>query len=109
MSRLNPLAILLAAAVLEAGGDALIRNGLQTSATATRLTSFALGALVLFSYGYLVNKPAWPFGRLLGVYVVFFFVVAQVISWLAFNQRPTAPIAIGGALIAAGGVVMSLF
>ena len=109
MSRLNPLAILLAAAVLEAGGDALIRNGLQTSATATRLTSFALGALVLFSYGYLVNKPAWTFGRLLGVYVVFFFVVAQVISWLAFNQRPTALIAIGGALIAAGGVVMSLF
>src|SRR5215471_14204659 len=109
MSRLNPLAILLAAAVLEAAGDALVRNGLQTSAATTRLTSFALGALLLFSYGYLVNKPAWTFGRLLGVYVVFFFVVAQAISWLAFNQRPTTPITIGGALLVAGGVVMSVF
>jgi len=109
MSRLAPLAILLAAAVLEAGGDALVRNGLQTPALTTRLTFFALGALVLFSYGYVVNKSAWDFGRLLGVYVVFFFLVAQAISWLVFNQRPTTPIAIGGALIVAGGVVMSLF
>jgi len=108
MSRLTPLAILLVAAVLEAGGDALIRNGLQTSATTTRLTSFALGALVLFSYGYVVNKPAWDFGRLLGVYIVFFFLVAQGIAWLVFNQRPTTPIVIGGAFIVVGGVVISM-
>jgi len=108
MSRLTPLAILLVAAVLEAGGDALIRNGLQTSATPTRLTSFALGALVLFSYGYVVNKPAWDFGRLLGVYIVFFFLVAQGIAWLVFNQRPTTPIVIGGAFIVVGGVVISM-
>jgi small multidrug resistance family-3 protein len=109
MSRPTALLVLLLAALLEAGGDALVRSALHTSATATRLAFFALGAVVLFSYGYVVNKPAWDFGRLLGIYVVFFFVVAQVISWLVFNQRPTTPIVVGGAFIVAGGVVMSVF
>lgn len=109
MSRTTALLVLFLAAVLEAGGDALVRSALHTSATTTRLGFFGLGALVLFSYGYVVNKPAWDFGRLLGIYVVFFFLVAQAISWLVFNQRPTTPIAVGGALVVAGGVVMSVF
>jgi small multidrug resistance family-3 protein len=109
MSRTLSLVILLVAAVLEAGGDALVRSALHTSSLTARLVLFACGAVVLCSYGYVVNRPPWDFGRLIGVYVVFFFLVAQVISWLAFNQRPTTPIAIGGALIVAGGVVMSLF
>jgi small multidrug resistance family-3 protein len=109
MSRTTSLVVLFVAALLEAGGDALVRSALHTSATATRLAFFALGAVVLFSYGYVVNKPAWDFGRLLGIYVVFFFVVAQAISWLVFNQRPTTPIVVGGAFIVAGGVVMSVF
>jgi len=109
MSRLSALLILLIAALLEAGGDALVRSALHTTATATRLAFFALGALVLFSYGYVVNKPAWDFGRLLGIYVVFFFVVAQAISWLVFNQRPGTPVVVGGAFVVAGGIVMSVF
>ena len=109
MSHITSLVVLFVAALLEAGGDALVRSALHTSATGTRLAFFALGAVVLFSYGYVVNKPAWDFGRLLGIYVVFFFVVAQAISWLVFNQRPTTPIVVGGAFIVTGGVVMSLF
>ena len=108
MSRTTSLIVLLVAALLEAGGDALVRSALHSSAIATRLAFFALGAIVLFSYGYVVNKPAWDFGRLLGIYVVFFFVVAQAISWLVFNQRPTTPIVVGGAFIVTGGIVMSL-
>jgi drug/metabolite transporter superfamily protein YnfA len=109
MSRTLSLFVLLLAAVLEAGGDALIRSALHTSTTATRLPFFAFGAVMLFSYGYLVNRPPWDFGRLLAIYIVFFFVVAQAISWLVFNQRPTTPIVVGGAFIVTGGVVMSLF
>ena len=109
MSRTTSLVVLFIAALLEAGGDAVVRSALHTSAAATRLALFALGAIVLFSYGYMVNKPAWDFGRLLGIYVVFFFVVAQAISWLVFNQRPTTPIVVGGAFIVTGGIVMSLF
>jgi hypothetical protein len=101
------LAILFLAAVLEAGGDALVRSGLHAQAFTTRVLLFAIGAAVLFGYGYVVNTPPWDFGKLLGVYVVFFFVVAQLINWVFFHQRPTGPILLGGALIIAGGAVIS--
>ena len=109
MSRPTGLLVLFLAAILEAGGDALVRSALHTSATTTRFAFFVLGALVLFSYGYVVNRPPWDFGRLLGIYVVFFFLVAQTISWLVFSQRPTIPIVIGGAFVVLGGIVMSVF
>lgn len=100
------LSMLLLAALLEAGGDALIRAGLHASPL-RRALLFGAGAIVLFSYGYAVNAPPWQFGRLLGIYVVFFFVVAQLIAWLAFQQRLTAGVLIGGAFILAGGVIMT--
>jgi drug/metabolite transporter superfamily protein YnfA len=102
------LLILFAAAVLEAGGDALVRSGLHASASSTRLLFWLVGAAVLFAYGYVVNAPPWDFGRLLGIYVVFFFVVAQMISWGVFHQRPDRWVMIGGCFIIAGGLVMSL-
>jgi hypothetical protein len=109
MSQTTALAVLFLAAVLEVGGDALVRTGLHASATATRLAFFAAGAVVLFSYGYVVNKPAWDFGKLLGIYVACLFVVAQLMSWLAFSQPPGRSTMLGGAFIVAGGVIMSIF
>jgi small multidrug resistance family-3 protein len=61
---------------------------------------------MLFAYGYTVNAPGWDFGRLLGIYIVLLFVVAQIVSWLAFGQRPGTALLIGGALIVAGGIVI---
>ena len=63
---------------------------------------------MLFLYGWTVNTPPWDFGRLLGLYVVFFFLCAQAISWLVFHQRPSAAVLIGGVFIAIGGIVISL-
>ena len=68
-----------------------------------------LGALILFAYGCVVNLPRWDFGRLLGVYVAAFFVVAQVINWLGFGQKPTLPLLVGGSLIVGGGLVITLW
>jgi len=82
MSQSTTVLILFVAAILEAGGDALVRAGLRTPVLLTRVALFALGGLVLFSYGYVVNAPAWDFGRLLGIYVVFFFVIAQILRHL---------------------------
>jgi drug/metabolite transporter (DMT)-like permease len=48
------------------------------------------------------------FGRLLGVYVACFFVVAQVIAWLAFAQKPSTSVLLGGLFIIAGGLIVSL-
>jgi small multidrug resistance family-3 protein len=102
------MVVLLCAACLEAGGDALMRVGLRSPTHARAALFFVLGGVVLTFYGYAVNAPSWNFGQLLGVYVAYFFVVAQLISWLAFGQKPTPTILLGGALILAGGCVVSL-
>jgi drug/metabolite transporter superfamily protein YnfA len=101
------LVLLFTAALLEAGGDAVVRLGLQASTTLARAALFLIGAVVLFAYGYVVNGTSWDFGRLLGVYVVFFFIVAQLISWIVFHQRPSTAILVGGAFIVAGGIIIS--
>lgn len=109
MNPLFTLLILVVAAGLEAGGDALARTGLHAHAGLFRVGFFVAAAVVLFTYGVVVNLPPWDFGKLLGVYVVLFFLVAQTINYFAFGQTPTLPIVAGGALIVAGGLVMTLW
>jgi small multidrug resistance family-3 protein len=108
MKPLTTLLLLFSAAVLEAGGDAVVRLALHTSAPVCRALLFFAGALVLFSYGYVVNSPPWDFGRLLGVYVVFFFVVAQLISWGIFHQKPSPGVLAGGVFIILGGAIVAI-
>ena len=99
--------LLFTAALMETGGDALVRLGLHASNTLVRTGLFIVAGVVLFAYGYVVNSTAWDFGRLLGVYVVFFFVVAQFLSWIVFQQRPSTALLIGGAFIVVGGIIIS--
>jgi drug/metabolite transporter superfamily protein YnfA len=110
MNNAVTLVLLILAASLEAGGDALARVALHShDATMVRVGIFAAAAVVLFVYGVTVNLPPWDFGRLLGVYVSLFFVVAQIINLLAFGTKPTLPIVAGGALILAGGMLMTFW
>ena len=95
--------------MLEAGGDALVRAGLHTSNVAVRIGLFIAGAAVLSVYGVVVNVPPWDFGRLLGVYVTLFFLVAQVINLAFFGVRPGLPVVVGGALIMSGGLIITLW
>jgi small multidrug resistance family-3 protein len=94
---------------MEVLGDSCFQSAIYRSSGAGRIGWFALGASLLALYGLLVNLPQWDFGKLLGVYVVFFFVAAQVIAKVRFNQPVTLPVRVGGALIVAGGLVMSLW
>jgi hypothetical protein len=103
------LLVLLLSAVLEAGGDALVRHGLHGASAWTRVAFLGLGGAVLFAYGVTVNTPSWDFGRLLGVYVTLFFLVAQAINWIAFGVAPSTGIVVGGVLIAAGGLTITLW
>jgi small multidrug resistance family-3 protein len=81
MSRITGIAVLLLAALLEAGGDALMRVGLYKHLPGQRALFFALAAGGLFAYGWTVNAPPpWDFGKLIGIYVVFFFLIAQLIG-----------------------------
>lgn len=109
MNRLISLLILLACAGLEAGGDALVRKGMHAASPARRAGLYVAASAVLFGYGWLVNRPSLPFGSLLGVYVVFFFVIAQTLAWAVFGEKITVPIASGGALIVAGGLLITFW
>ena len=101
--------VLTIAAALEAGGDAIVRKGLHASGTPARVGIFAIGAAVLFAYGLTVNSPPWDFGKLLGIYVTLFFVIAQLVNLVFFGARPDLPIFLGGALIVAGGLVITFW
>ena len=105
MSILGKLAILLLAAFLELGGDALVRWGLKSG----RTIGFALGAVVLFVYGLTVNVPRWDFGRLFGIYIAVFFVAAQLFARVVYHERISLPTVVGGALIVTGGLVLTLW
>ena len=108
----NPLgafAVLALAAFLEVFGDSFFQVGLYRTSSLGRVVPFITGAAVLAAYGLLVNVPRWDFGKLLGVYVVLFFLMAQLLAKLRFGQSPTPPIYAGGALIVAGGLVMVLW
>jgi drug/metabolite transporter superfamily protein YnfA len=100
---LKTLAILVLAAALEVSGDALIRLGLRGPAY-----WLAAGAVILFTYGVLVNQGGVDFNRLMGIYIAIFFVVSQVISLILFKQLPDDRILVGGGFIVAGGLLILL-
>ena len=91
------------AALLEVGGDALIRMGLRGPGY-----WIVAGALTLFAYGVLVNLSGFDFNRLMGIYIAVFFVVSQVISFIVFKQLPDDRIILGGGFIVAGGLLILL-
>ncbi len=101
--------VLALAALLEAFGDSLFQSGIYRSAGVARAVFCLFGAVILALYGFTVNLPHWDFGKLLGVYVVLFFLVAQLLAKVRFNQAPTAPIYVGGALITAGGMIIAFW
>ncbi len=109
MGNITALLLLTLAAMLEAGGDAMIRAGLHSASPNARVGWMLLGAATLFAYGTTVNLPPWDFGRLLGAYVALFFLVTQVVNAVAFGQRPTLPVMVGGTLIVAGGLVITFW
>lgn len=92
----------IAAAILEVGGDALIRKGLRGGGWAV----IAVGCAVLACYGLMVNTVKWDFAKLLGVYVAIFAVVSVLCGLLAFKE--TVPIStwLGLAFIVVGGLVI---
>ncbi len=106
---LGAFAALCVAAFLEVYGDSFFQAGFYRSSGFARVLALAAGVAVLAAYGSVVNLPRWDFGKLLGVYVALFFVMAQVVAKVRFGQSPSPPIYAGGGLIVAGGLVMAFW
>jgi drug/metabolite transporter superfamily protein YnfA len=102
--RLTPVAwfIFIAAAVLEVGGDAVIRKGLRSGIAWFIIAGF----LMLGCYGVVVNTVRWDFSRLLGVYVAVFAVVSVLTGRFVFRETIPVTTWVGLAIIVIGGAVI---
>jgi small multidrug resistance family-3 protein len=95
---------LIAAAILEAGGNAMLRQGFLRSWWPLLLA----GVATLGLYGLLVNQSGlqFDFGRLMGCYIVAFFLVSQLLALLIFHDLPSARTLLGAAFILLGGLTI---
>jgi hypothetical protein len=109
LAGLHPMLLLLVATTLEAGGDAVVRMAIYNHVGLARVGLFVAGAALLLAYGSFLNLAAVDFGRVIGLYIATLFVVWQVIAFIAFRSIPTAPILLGGALVIAGGAIITLW
>jgi hypothetical protein len=103
----HPLVLLVIATTLEASGDAIVRMAIFNHVGAIRIALFVGGAALLLGYGTFLNLAPFEFGRVVGLYIATLFVVWQVINFIAFRAVPTVPILVGGALIIAGGAIIT--
>ncbi len=101
--------LLLVATILEVSGDAIVRTAIYGHVGLARLGLFFTGAVLLFGYGTLLNLAPLQFGQVVGLYLATLFVVWQVINFLAFRALPTLPIVLGGALVIAGGAIITFW
>lgn len=105
----NPLILLVIATTLEVSGDAVLRIAIFNHAGVLRIALFLAGAALLFGYGSFLNLAPLEFGRVAGLYIATLFVVWQLVNFIAFRALPTLPILIGGALIIAGGALITFW
>jgi hypothetical protein len=109
VGKLTVIGFLIVATTLEAVGDAIVRMGLNQHSFAPRILLFLAGAVLLFGYGLSLNLAPLEFGRVVGLYLATLFVVWQIVNFVAFRSLPDLPILLGGALIIAGGSIVSFW
>ncbi|HJW42333.1 MAG TPA: hypothetical protein VJ476_14045 [Rhizomicrobium sp.] len=102
-------AFLIAATTFESFGDATVRIGLFNRVGALQIGVLAGGAAMLFGYGVMLNLAPLPFERVVGLYIATLFLVWQGVSFLSFRTIPSWPIIAGGALIVAGGLIVTFW
>lgn len=96
--------VFVAAAVLEVGGDAVIRKGLRGGMAWIIVAGF----IILGFYGVVVNTVKWDFSRLLGVYVAVFAVVSVLTGRFVFKEAVPPSTWVGLAIIVVGGAVIQV-
>lgn len=103
------LLFLIVATFVESNGDALVRIGMFDKHGWLRIVTMAAGGALLFGYGIFLNLAPLPFERVVGLYIATLFTVWQIVSYFTFGTLPSLPIMVGGALIIAGGLTVTLW
>ena len=96
--------VFLAVAVLEVGGDAVIRKGLRGGG----IGIVAGGCVLVAAYGLVVNLVKWDFSKLMGIYVTVFALVSVLFGRFLFRENVPVATWVGLGLILAGGLVIQL-
>jgi small multidrug resistance family-3 protein len=96
--------VFIAAAVLEVGGDAVVRKGLRGSS----LIIILIGFTMLGCYGVVVNMVKWDFSKLLGVYVAVFALISILFARVVFKESIPTATWIGLSVIMCGGMIIQL-
>jgi drug/metabolite transporter superfamily protein YnfA len=94
--------IFIGAAILEVGGDAVVRKGLRGSGLIIIMIGFAM----LGCYGVVVNMVKWDFSKLLGVYVAIFALISILFGRFVFKENIPAATWIGLCVIMCGGMII---
>ena len=101
--------LVLAATVLEASGDAIVRIALHHQSLSARIGLFLLGYILLALYGTSLNLAPVEFAAVTGMYVATLFVVFQIVNFVFFRVLPTPSVLVGGAFIVVGGLTVALW
>ena len=94
--------VFIGAALLEVGGDAVVRKGLRGS----NLSVIVAGCVMLGAYGIVVNTVKWDFSRLLGVYVAVFALISVLFGHFVFKETIPGTTWIGLAVILCGSSII---
>ena len=109
VQNISPLVFLLVATTLEVTGDALVRLAIYKHVGLARIAFGLIGAVLLLGYGISLNFAPLEFRQVVGLYIATLFIVWQVINAIVFRTFPNVPIALGGALIVAGGLIVTFW
>ncbi|MGD0209492.1 MAG: hypothetical protein ABSC14_00765 [Desulfomonilia bacterium] len=103
---MNSLAwlIFIGAAILEVGGDAVIRKGLRGNS----LNIIMMGCAMLGIYGVIVNIVKWDFSKMLGVYVAVFAMISVLFGQFVFKEKIPNTTWIGLIIIICGAMIIQL-
>ena len=74
-----------------------------------KLLADTMACALLLGYGAFLNLSPVEFGRVVGLYISTLFVVWQLINFAVFRTAPALPVAAGGALIIAGGTLVTFW
>jgi small multidrug resistance family-3 protein len=94
--------IFLAAALLEVGGDSIVRMGLRSHGVGF----IAIGFIMLGCYGIVVNTVKWDFSKLIGVYVAVFALVSVLFGQFVFKEQIPNSTWLGLTVIVIGGLII---